>query len=157
LAALQIFEKQRQSDKLVDQAKAAAAMYLLKRYFDEYRFLIDVASIQEDEKMFKSVLLRYNPDASSKDVERVKDHDVTLGEFSPILGLGKAANQSTARRFARGEVIMTIDANQDFYITEAFKLERKQDFNRLDRQFKECFPGQYKEFRADKRNELMFA
>eukprot|EP01135_Chromosphaera_perkinsii_P011253 Nk52_evm34s2367 gene=Nk52_evmTU34s2367 len=41
---------------------------------------------------------------------------------NPILGDGKSDNQNTAIIFARGETLQAIDANQDHYLEECFKI-----------------------------------
>ena len=49
---------------------------------------------------------------------------------NPILGDGKSDNQNTCIHYARGEIIQAIDANQDHYLEECFKIRNlMEEFN----------------------------
>ncbi|MCM8774456.1 MAG: hypothetical protein NC820_06970, partial [Candidatus Omnitrophica bacterium] len=102
-----------------NDAKAQETIRLAQEYYKKYGFLIDIAYVQKRaDGYFYSVLARINPQTNNiEDVFAVK-----LCKELPTISEGKPANQTHTRRFARGEAIMTIDINQDFYVEQAFKL-----------------------------------
>ncbi|MFA6282347.1 MAG: hypothetical protein WCY05_07610, partial [Candidatus Omnitrophota bacterium] len=99
--------------------------YILKKYFDEYGYFVeltDLAKYDENLKFGKgrnyNILQRYNP-ATGKIDDIIR---VDLGTYYPFANEGKPGNQAHNRRFMRGEVLMNLDMNQDFYIEQAFSL-----------------------------------
>ena len=100
------------------EPKAKETEILVKYYYEKYGYLIDIAYIQARNGMQFNVLARLNPVTGNiEDVYTMK-----LTEDFPMLGEGKPGNQTHTRRFARGEVILTIDMNQDFYIEQTLKI-----------------------------------
>ncbi|MFA5363408.1 MAG: hypothetical protein WC335_09280, partial [Candidatus Omnitrophota bacterium] len=93
--------------------------YLVEYFFENYGYLIDIAYLHKREDgCFYNVFAKYNP--ASKQIE--DQYTIKLTPEFPILSEGKPGNQTHTRRFARGEVIMTIDINQDFYIEQTLKI-----------------------------------
>ncbi|MEI6631749.1 MAG: hypothetical protein WCL25_03945, partial [bacterium] len=99
--------------------KAEETRLLAEYYYKKHRFLIDFASLQKREDGFwYNVFARYDPKTG-----KIKDkYTIKLTKDFPIVSEGKPGNQTHSRRFARGEIIMTMDINQDFYIEQALKI-----------------------------------
>jgi callose synthase len=76
-----------------------------------------VTYIDEAEGVFYSVLIKW--DAIENSIVEV--YRVRL-PGNPIVGEGKPENQNHAIMFTRGEVVQTIDMNQDGFLEEAFKI-----------------------------------
>ncbi|MDE2232040.1 MAG: hypothetical protein KGJ95_08280 [Candidatus Omnitrophica bacterium] len=110
-------------DKPDLQLKREDTLYLLKKYYDELGYFIDIASLQtrKDDKgkdISVKVLSRYNPNTGN--IEDVADIPNTANR--PITLEGKPSNQMHALTFARNKFRFTIDMNQDLDPLEAMKI-----------------------------------
>ncbi|MDO8747508.1 MAG: hypothetical protein Q7J72_00100, partial [Candidatus Omnitrophota bacterium] len=109
-------------DYIGKDIKAEETRSLLEYYYNKYGYLIDIVYLQErgpaGNKCWYNVLARLNP--VSKNIDDICA--VKLTECFPIVSEGKAGNQTNSRRFARGEIILAMDMNQDFYVEETLKL-----------------------------------
>ncbi|MBP7215934.1 MAG: FAD-dependent oxidoreductase, partial [Candidatus Omnitrophica bacterium] len=98
---------------------------ILKYFYDRYDgFLIDLTDIPNVNGVFHSVLQHYRPGdnpAAAGSVEDVISVPLT-SLTSAMANEGKPGNQTHNRRFIRGEVIMTFDMNQDYYIEQALSI-----------------------------------
>ena len=115
VVACQIYGKLRQSPKPDDQWKAACIDALRQ----EYPACMNVAYVDAEGPLKGpfSVLLAVDPKTGGDKVM----YKVKL-PGNPILGEGKPENQNHSVIFCRGECVMALDMNQDFYLGEALKL-----------------------------------
>src|SRR3989338_6655246 len=107
------------------KVKANDIETLVKYYYKskKHQFIIDITSIEKDDndKVFYSILRRFKPcPVTGGKIEDV--HKIKLTKEHPLLSEAKPGAQTHARRFARGEIIFTIDINQDFYVEQALKI-----------------------------------
>ena len=109
-------------------------LYLLKYAYDKYGYYIDLTDLpdpnavkNEKKELYlkgdygdfaRSILQRYNPVTKEIDDKIV----VKLTNLTPFSNEGKPGNQTHNRRFIRGEVVMTYDINQDYYVEQQFSL-----------------------------------
>jgi 1,3-beta-glucan synthase component len=108
-----------------NQLKRRDTLYLVKKYYDELGFLIDIASLQTRDGVGVKVLSRYNPQSKEDDPisEKIKDVWVVQMTKNRAVPLeGKPANQMHAMSFARNKFRFTIDVNQDLDPLEAMKI-----------------------------------
>ena len=105
-------------DKPDEQLKREDTLFLLKRYYDELGFLVDIVSLQKRDGLNVKVLSRYNP--QTQQIEDVRVIKMTAN--NPVMVEGKPANQMHAMSFARNKFRFTIDINQDLDPMEALKI-----------------------------------
>jgi len=91
---------------------------LLRYAYDNYGYFVDLTDLAPYDGMNYSILQRYDPD-SEEIVDLMK---VPLTELFVHANEGKPSNQTHNRRFIRGEVIMTYDINQDYYVEQQLSL-----------------------------------
>ncbi|MFH1317989.1 MAG: hypothetical protein ABIH71_03130 [Candidatus Omnitrophota bacterium] len=120
-----------------DKPEATETKQLAKYFYEKYGFKFDIAYIQkrknipdnwkQDEhikdkgELFYSVFAEY--DANAGEYGEFKDVSVLpLTEDPGIMGEGKPGNQAHTIKFVRGETMMTIDMNQDFYVEQTLKI-----------------------------------
>lgn len=97
--------------------RADEILYLMKKNEALRVAYVDEVSIGRDEKEYYSVLVKYDQQLEREvEIYRIKlPGPLTLGE-------GKPENQNHAIIFTRGDVVQTIDMNQDNYFEEALKM-----------------------------------
>ncbi len=100
------------------QLKKKDTLYLLKKYYDELGYLVEIASLQIRNGVSVKVLSRYNP--TTEQIEDIADIPNT--ENKAITLEGKPSNQMHAQTFARNKFRFTIDMNQDLDPLEAMKI-----------------------------------
>ena len=106
------------ADQPQNQLKKEDTIYLMKKYYEELGFYIDIASLQQRNGIWYKVLSRYNPSTESiQDVEAI-----AMTEERPITLEGKPSNQMHASTFVRNAVQFTVDMNQDLTPEQAVKL-----------------------------------
>jgi len=96
------------------------ALYLLKKYYDELGFQIDIASLQRrgTNGIWHKVWSRYDgPSGKIKDIDAIE-----LTANNPITLEGKPANQMHAGTFVKNTVQFTVDMNQDIPPEQAVKM-----------------------------------
>ncbi|MFA5187444.1 MAG: hypothetical protein WC551_13275, partial [Patescibacteria group bacterium] len=98
--------------------RAHETLLLVQYFYEKAGYLIDIASLPKRDGFLWSVLSRYDP--ASGDIKDI--YTIKLTEDFPIVSEGKPGNQTHTRRYARGEVVMTLDINQDFYVEQTMKI-----------------------------------
>jgi hypothetical protein len=100
------------------QQKRQDTLFLLKKYYDELGYLVEIASLQVRNGISVKVLSRYNPKTG-----QIEDLvDIPNTDNRAITGEGKPSNQMHALTFARNKFRFTIDMNQDLDPLEAMKI-----------------------------------
>ncbi len=108
-----------------NQLKRQDTLFLMKKYYDELGFLVDIVSLQNRNGVNVKVLSRYNPQSKEGDPfsEQIKDvWVIPMTQYKAIPLEGKPANQMHAMSFARNKFRFTIDVNQDLDPMEAIKI-----------------------------------
>jgi len=108
-----------------NQLKRQDTLFLMKKYYDELGFLVDIVSLQNRNGVNVKVLSRYNPlsNEGAPFSEQIKDvWVIPMTQYKAIPLEGKPANQMHAMSFARNKFRFTIDVNQDLDPMEAIKI-----------------------------------